>query len=553
MIILLLILYAPLFLKAFFSLPFFDRPNSSAKLLLGKIEYLLSAWRDLPLAFFLLGVGCFLWIKEGFQGTTFLLFTLFLFSQFNRISTKNFRYNLCRNLLKRDLIDPLLFFGFYYRGLASFRPDFTHFATLAGPLEDYRTGRKPRKSFWAVLRVCLDTATLARLAMFAMQSFPQERGQELFDWLARFWGSFFLARFHLALKTIGIENWKPIPGKLLLVFNHKSYLDFALNFFALRNLSIHQRHLRPRFIAAKNHFIDNPFLYSWVGVGKCIQKAGMIFINRKRGRGWLAMKQAAELLLQSDLEIAVYPNGTRARARINELGERLDSGYYTTFNPHQLREERGHLKIGLAQLILDAAIQLRARKEPPLHVLFVGIDGTGIASPRGSILIQKEAEVSFRVGECWPVELPSDLPLENPQGNPVTNEAQDHYMRLLKTLHAQIDEKLVCALGHHEKLMRWALDDSSFLAPEQRKLLEDFLKSSDAAHEILPFVVLDRIYTLHPSRWKAHLRAFADALLHRQGEFALRRIQEEVSLESLKYGNRLQGARQKIGYKQKTA
>jgi 1-acyl-sn-glycerol-3-phosphate acyltransferase len=331
-----------------------------------------------------------------------------------------------------------------------------------------------------------------------------------------------------------VEKLAALDGKTLLVFNHKSYLDFALNFFALGEIRNKGRHLRPRFIAAKDHFIDNPLIYSWLGVGKCIEKAGMIFINRRKGKGWLAMKEAAEKLAESDVEVAVYPQGTRAWGLKDESGRRIDAGYYTTLSKKTLEDPKGHLKKGTAQLILDTALRLREKGEPPLKILFIGIDGTATVGPKGSFKIQTESEVTFRIGRIWKVELAKELSFENPQGSTPTNEAQKNYSDELEAIHAQLDREMEKTIGRNRTLTERAASDPR-IPKNTASSLQRFLQRADATENILPFAILDRIYALPPARWRNHLEYFTQLALERtDDEGAWETFNQEVSLELIR-------------------
>lgn len=480
-------------------------------LILGRLEYYLAAWRDTLLALLLLGFGIHSLLREGFswQALAFVLLACFSFA--NYIHRQRFRRSVCHWILNFDAVEPNEFFRVYQRGLGSFAYRLpAQMPAVDYSYIDYRSGGNPRHTVLPLLQGALDTATLAKLAILAMKKLPGEQGIDAFDSFARIWGARFIAQARLRLKTVSQHGLPALQGKVLLVFNHKSYLDFALNFFALGNLRNGQRHLRPRFIAAKDHFIDNPLIYSWLGLGKCIEKAGMIFINRKKGKGWLAMKEAADKLVNRDVEVAVYPQGTRAWGLKDERGRRIDAGYYTTFSPRNPGEARGHLKIGTAQLILDTALQLRGEGKPPLQVLFVGIDGSATVGPKGSFKIQTETDLSFHIGQCWKVELPARIDFSNPGGKPASSEAEENYLAQIQAIQEKIDREMEKSIRRHATLMDRVLKDPR--VPQDRESLsrlQDFLHKADATENILPFVVLDRIYALPSLAWERHLKHFS--------------------------------------------
>jgi 1-acyl-sn-glycerol-3-phosphate acyltransferase len=527
----LFIIYLPLLLKGANYITGLEKGLRFLPSLLGRIEYLLSPLRDTIVAFGMAVFSIYHFFRIGYEPFLVLLIALSILSLINRLHRRKFRLQLCRSILKWDNVEPKTFFRIYYRCLGSFFPQVPE-AVAKVPFSDadYRRGRSPRRTIRPLIIGGLKTATLAKLAILAMQKLEKD-GVDAFDAFARLWGATFLTCAYLRLKTEGVEKLPPLQGKTLLVFNHKSYLDFALNFFALGEIRNKGRHLRPRFIAAKDHFIDNPLIYSWLGVGKCIEKAGMIFINRRKGKGWLAMKEAAERLAESDVEVAVYPQGTRAWGLKDESGRRIDAGYYTTLSKKTLEDPKGHLKKGTAQLILDTAMRLREKGEPPLKILFIGIDGTATVGPKGSFKIQTESEVFFRIGALWKVELAKELPFENPQGSAPSNEAQENYLDELEALHAQLDREMEKSIGRHRTLTERAGSDPR-IPKGAASALRQFLQRADATENILPFKVLDRIYALPPARWKNHLEHFTHLALERTDNAgAWDTFNREVSLE----------------------
>ncbi|MBF0492386.1 MAG: 1-acyl-sn-glycerol-3-phosphate acyltransferase [Deltaproteobacteria bacterium] len=528
------LIYLPLLLKIFsFLFPQKDRSSYLSKL--GHWEYFFSPWRDT-----LLASGLFIFSLFDFYHAhpvrAFCFFALAILSVLNRLHRYSFRKAFCEWVYKIDNLEPGEFFETYYRGLGSFRRPFPQEARrVSFEKIDYRQGKATRQIFSPLILSAIDTATLAKLAIFAMQNFEGQKGIDMFDAFARIWGARIVQRAQISLECVpsplrgeGKGEGEKLDGKLLLVFNHKSYLDFALNFFALGALQNKGRHLRPRFIAAKDHFIDNPLFYSWLGVGQCIQKAGMIFINRQEGKGWLAMQEAAQKLTDTDVEVAVYPQGTRAWGLLDSENNRIDAGYYTTFSKKKLTDPRGHLKLGTAQLVLDAALKLREKNES-LQVLFIGIDGSATVGPKGSFKIQTESEVFYRLGKLWKVELP-DVELENPQGQECSKEAHHNYLATLEAIQGQIDRELEKTTRRHKLLIeRFVID-----CPENGDQLEQYLEREDAIENNLPFILLDRLYALPHSLWRGYQEALVQLILHPAAPEEWEKLLLDVSLKLLR-------------------
>lgn len=462
---------------------------------------------------------------------------LFYHSFFALLSIWTYRRHVSTGLQMTEFmrtnpaVHPQEFFEHYYRRLG---PASIPIPAKASRLVDphtssFKSGRARRQSYWLLLHACYDTAIFARSATKAMQTLGSQYGREVFDVMAQLWGKRMLQLFRAELKITGDELFKDLSGKIILVFNHKSHLDFVFNFFALSQARrADGRPILPRYMAAKDHFVDNRFVYEGIGVGKLIESIDMVFVDRK-GKGKDAVAQAADRLAHKDIEIAMYPQGTRAFRNKDWEGRRLDAGYYTTGSRKALQGERGHLKKGAAFLALDTAIALRPQGLP-VHLVFIGIDGTATIAPKQGLKIETEGSVHFNVNgvlTITPEEVEGFLKPEpgKPVG-PATTEgplaqgqlAQGErlYLERVDELQQVIDEQLVDALNLHERLKNRFLEDArarQFCSKEQVFSLAHRLQQARQNHEARPFIILDRIYALDPAYWESYLRRMTELLL----------------------------------------
>jgi len=512
-------------------------PYPIGLLKLGRWEYLMGPLRDRLLSLILLGILLYVWFTQEPLSLDTLLAAPFIVT-YNLLAILAIRYRDGIRLRLAELarthsnIHPEDFFNLYYIMLSPWPPPFPEegFRLVSYTDADYRTEEKPVQTSWPLLDSVWMTNTLARMAIMAFKRIGPEYGRDAFDGLARLWGSCAAYRLKSRLQTIGLEKVPPLEGKTLLLFNHKSVLDFALNFFALG--ALHQstgrstahphgpalnpweepgpgtRHLRPRFIAARDHFIDNPFIYSWVSVGKVIENAGMIFINRQKGKGWAAMAEAAQKLVHSDVEIAVYPQGTRAFALQSPSGERLDAGFYTTFTKKTWGMPLGHLKPGTAHLILDTLILLRERGEKKLNILTVGIMGTGSAWAKRTFKIQTQVEMEFRLTSPWVLSTDLAEGIQRPLESEPTNKEESLYLQRVEEILEGINKKLLEATGWHEELRRRMAQEMEHLNFPQTEIqgMKVFLESSDREGERLPYILVDRILSLKAELWERFFR-----------------------------------------------
>lgn len=479
----------------------------SLNLAAGKIEYAFGHLRDYTVGVFMMAAFVF--------DLTLMVFgevpvragqfpSLFYHGFFALLSLWTYRRHVATGLLMTEFmrvnpyVHPQEFFDHYYRRLGP--------ATVPIPVKarrivdptnvSYLTGKKPKQGYWPLLHGLYDTGIFARSATKALETIGPEYGREVFDVMASLWGSRMLQLFRTKLVVEGVEKFHPLSGKIILVFNHKSHLDFVFNFFGLSSTHLADgRKIRPRYMAAKDHFVDNRFVYSGLGVGKLIENVDMVFVDRK-GKGKGAILDACRRLAEKEIEIAMYPQGTRAVANYGPEGERRDAGYYTTGTANSLKKELGNLKKGCAFLATDTLIAGRDRNGP-IHLVFIGIDGTATLVPKGSFKVQTEGTVTFTVGDVYTLQPGESDGIEKPDETGPKNEAQEKYLALVERLQREINRGLVRALGLHEKLRDRFINEirTNQLVPK-----ENLLKLNHRLNQVergaTPFILLDRIYAL---------------------------------------------------------
>ena len=223
-------------------------------------------------------------------------------------------------------MDPTTYFHNFYRLLGPFKstlPESKDIPTISPEKVSFKKHVRSTQGYSSILPGVWDTAHLAHACLRSLRFVGKEYAREVFDLHASMWGKRLLQLFNASMEVTGAERLNNLKGKVLLVFNHKSLLDFALSFFALSGLHLARgRKIRQRFITAKDHFVDNVLVYELLGVGKLIEAVDMVFIERKRkGKGLQDLRQAAEFLSNKEIEIAIYPQGTRAEGNIDRSGK----------------------------------------------------------------------------------------------------------------------------------------------------------------------------------------------------------------------------------------
>ncbi|MCB1215151.1 MAG: 1-acyl-sn-glycerol-3-phosphate acyltransferase [Deltaproteobacteria bacterium] len=448
----------------------------------------------------------------GLDYTLYLTLLYFFLSLSSLRHHRALQTQLSKLIIHENQIHPKDFFDLYYEQLSPWpKPLAKQGFTLINDLEqDYRQNKQSKKSFLSLIKGSLSTITLARMAMRAFKNLPAEKARQSFDALARLWGRRISQQAKLQLKTLLPTDFSTLEGKVLLIYNHASTLDFCLNFAALASVRVKDskgltRPLRPRFIAARDHFIDNPLIYSWLGVGKAIQKAGMIFINRRqKGQGWAAMQEAATKLCQKEVEIAVYPQGTRAHAIQNLDGSIWEAGYYSTFNEATWDKPLGHLKIGTAQLILDSLLELKKQGQTQLTILSTGIWGAGSALAKGHLKIKTQSSITYRVGKAWILKTQDLDQLKKPKEKIPQNQNEENYLKKIQEIQIQLNQKLLEALDWHLRLLektKKTLNLLNFETEKTKKLIQN-LEQAQSQEQSFPFILLDRLFSLPKEEWK---------------------------------------------------
>lgn len=481
-----------------------------------RIEYFLA-----PLRFYFLGLPLTLvfaiWLLCSFFRGEFPIspenfFWIFLLVFLNFL-TKNHiqksRLRLIEVLRKNPALHPRVFFKLYEHEAAFGGIPFHNLKNLLElklAQADFRRKGRPQLSVLPLLRLVFDTSLFAKMVLISKEAVGAEYTHEVSDLLASMWGKQALQATASRLCVRGSEKLQGRDGAFLFIFNHKSTVDFMMTYFVFSEICFKTRKPHPRFIVAKDHFQDNVFIYHAMGLGKGIEAMDMVFIDRKKtGKGHLNLQEAARTMIEKDIDIAIYPQGTRAPGNLDRVGKRRDAGYYTTFRKHDPFGTLSHLKKGTGYLIFDILAELtKQNRSENLNLVFVGINGAATTLPRESIQVQTENTIEFLFGDV--VELQAkDL-------GPDFLKERDEFSQKMNLL---IDQKLKEAIHLHESLKKRYLTDLTgcFRFEEEKmdmvsKNLDQISSKSDVVYQIL-----DRLYALPSEKWNGYLSQLSQILL----------------------------------------
>ncbi len=422
-------------------------------------------------------------------------------------------------LRSNPCMSPEAFFEWFYQllGPIPYKLPDPHSQAVVDPTGvDFGEGTLTMQSHRLVFKGLLDTAHLAHICLRNLKYLGPESAREIFDCMASMWGKRTLQLFHASFRVEGVEILEQLEGRIVLSFNHKSHMDFVMIFFALSGIRLPSgRGIRPRFITAKDHFVDNFVVYELLGIGRLIETVDMVFIERRKsGKGLDTLSQAARFVAEKPIDIAIFPQGTRAVPHRDRSGERMDAGYFTTFSPRGAHDDTGHIKKGLAFLAVDAARTLRGKgEETPLHIVNIGIEGTASMVGKGASSAQTRVPVVVRVGEVIHVAAEDVKGLEKPR-NTAGTPGEARYMELVEQIYHRTDRALIEVSRIREKLGARFLSDlrgDLQLAPERIERVRMALEAPEGVPEDV-YKALDRLYACPVKNWDPCLLELARLL-----------------------------------------
>lgn len=444
----------------------------------GRIEWVLSFLRDIALTLLIvLLVACDL---------KFWPFLLFIPLSVWAYLRRRRRIGKFLNFVNgRPAMDPRDFFGIYYAAISGLPGRFPEGArTLSLPI-NYFKGNEDI-TIWPVFPGLVSSAIISRLVLRMGRCLDAESRIAMADKFQAVWGARVLELLQAKVDISGAEGLGGVNGRVIFVCNHKSFVDFAVSAVAFYLAGrLREKPFRPRYMAARDHFYDNKFLYSVIKIGRAMEAVGTIFVDRKgkKEKPVRAVDSAARAIAESGVDIVMYPQGTRARAGTDRYGRRLDAGYYTTVRRERISDATSHLKKGAAYLARDAAAALAPRGEP-VSIVPVGIIGTGIAAPKGSIRVQLGVGMKVVFGKAYAVSQTDSV----------------------EGLHQRIDGMLKDACQIHSELKKRLVFDIKRVMSEDQ--IERFFEAMKAwrSDEDLIFSIIDCIYALPQGLWGVKIK-----------------------------------------------
>jgi 1-acyl-sn-glycerol-3-phosphate acyltransferase len=431
----------------------------------GRLEYMTGIYRDVAI-FFVAGTWAVIAMVQGTMPTTALAMVgLGLLARYRRRSGNA---NAIAYLQAHPDIHPDDFFDIVELNRSVWRPRGPlQVRTLCPDKVDFRKGDVPRWAPDRLLKSFHDTAFLAYLAMQGYR-IGTDVGTQIFDPITRLWTTRLAANLHLRLEVTGLEHLRDVQHNAIIALNHESVLDFALAFFSVGGVETGRgKRMRLRFLAAKDHFIDNPILYSVMGIGRAIEQAGMIFVDRKkRGEGAKSVHQAVDAIRKNDVDVAIFPQGTRATAHYDVNGDPYGGGYYTT-TKGSIAGIR-FFRSGVSRIAGGLA------KHQPVDIICVGLEGVGKVMPARRFTSYTNRVVRFTI--LPPLHLDKQESLDEQ----VISERIELHLRHAANVHARL-------------LNSWQQETGA--SDEERIAVAQSMAHWDDAPDPAGYAVLDAILT----------------------------------------------------------
>jgi len=392
---------------------------------------------------------------------------------------------------------------------------------------DFRGGKGGFIKKSKVLSGAWSTFWLGRLMVLASRMHRRAKLGRIAAALSLVWAAR-VAQLSRARVTVeGRERLLPGKAANIFLFNHMSFIDFALATVALAAVPEadggRKQLNMPLFLLAKDHFLDNPLYYRVLGIGMAAEALGMIFVDRRgpgeSSRARDVAQESTRKLISYGGGLAIYPQGSRGAPYIDREGKRLDSAYYTVGSRERIKRDGAHLKKGAAFIATEAALELaRSSTDEEVRLVPVAIFGTGIACPKGTSRILSNVHIRLKFGETISIDPAHIEGVRSPEETRPMCPEEDAYFDFVQKLHSRIDVSLKTAAQVHAHLERRFFEDI-------RDML-DALQHEEIAVAIKPWrgddylfhAILDAIYACPPPKW----RILHGELIHLLLNFATR-------------------------------
>ena len=117
----------------------------------------------------------------------------------------------------------------------------------------------------------------------------------------------------------------------------------------------------------------------------------MIFVDPRR-RGWLKIEESSQVIKELGVDVAIFPQGTRALGHYSGDGVILGAGYYHDWPPSG---RLGTLSTGLSMMAAELS------KTQDVDILPIGIVGAALVIPAKTFSVSAHRTVTYTIGPCF--------------------------------------------------------------------------------------------------------------------------------------------------------
>ncbi len=353
---------------------------------------------------------------------------------------------------------------------------------------DFKKPGKKRISWGRKLKGIWSTIWLKNLCLLALKKKGKQYLKQVTPSLAAVWAS---RLSQIVFAEVVLEQTiylQKLRGLNIYLFNHLSFLDFAFAPLLLQGKSL------PKFLMAKDHFLDNPIYHRILGLGQVAMALDMIFVERKgqKETAQSSISKGVQQLAEDSTDLAIFPQGTRAYGRVGKHKERLDGGFYAVGSLKRLKQDGGHLKKGAAYLAIEAAKNIVQKKEKDrINLIPVAIKGTGQIAPRGTWTLKANMVVNLKVGE----------PLTRTLADVLVFADEQNLENYVESLHQKINIAMRENLQVHVNLERRFFEDMRKILPPFEAEEVALAMKTWRGKDYLVHAIIDCIYTCPPKLW----------------------------------------------------
>lgn len=162
---------------------------------------------------------------------------------------------------------------------------------VESPASAHRDWLRPLRYVWRTPLLLLHILIAFPLAFAVLNPFAQRfhvRGERLDYWTTRWWSGTLVRRFGFRIRRVG----QPLPGALLFVANHVSWLDIEL---------MHSQRIMS--------FVAKAEIARWPLVGWLATRAGTIYHRRGNTSSLGTVMESVIDRLQGGMAVGVFPEG----------------------------------------------------------------------------------------------------------------------------------------------------------------------------------------------------------------------------------------------------